>query len=334
MQIADLSDSFIAEWKPLFPKGKLVTASVLRYVIGSLDKDPWAANINGVMAGPLCVSVFKQCQRRVAADRPELAAKRDRPDAGRVGDLGDDRRGPAARGPCAQGRAVWCLCRARPLAPLWPVPHLRGTIPLFSKGRVGLFLSVSKPFFASVCVETRQVSDARVTPEELAQLYTEGDRVRVVVIKAEPEQKRLSLGMKQSYFDVEEEGETTTPAAMDTDEPALENEDDEDDADAGDDADDDNDEAEQEETAMEVDLPAARKASSTKAVPLRVTPLAVAAGFDWGGSNNSSSGKASAAKTSSADLESPDEASDNDDDDSGDSTEKRSSAGRDERRAA
>jgi rRNA biogenesis protein RRP5 len=40
--------------------------------------------------------------------------------------------------------------------------------------------------------------------QDVARLYSEGDPVRVVVLDIDLEKKRLSLGLKQSYFDADD----------------------------------------------------------------------------------------------------------------------------------
>ena len=145
-----------------------------------------------------------------------------------------------------------------------------------------------------------------MTPEELPQLYAEGDRVRVVVLNVDVERKRMSLGMKQSYFDASEEVDAGEPDdandedAVAASEDADEDEDEKDAEDAATAGDSDMD-----EDAMEVAGTVTARANGRPANGAKpLAPLAVpAAGFDWG----------MRVTPSSAALDSPDE----DEDDAG-----------------
>jgi len=157
------------------------------------------------------------------------------------------------------------------------------------------------------------VSDVRVTEEELNQLYTEGDRVRVVVLDVNVDNKRLSLGMKQSYFDEDEAAQGAEGMDVDGDEDATS---DEAEAEA---ADSDKAMSEDDEDA-EVGQPAAPKAglpvaSAANGRPLQ--PLSVAVDFDWAAPG----AVGGASSHDDAGIESPDE--DSDDDNEGDSASAR-----------
>jgi len=166
----------------------------------------------------------------------------------------------------------------------------------------------------------------RVTEEELNQLYSEGDRVRVVVLDVDVDNKRLSLGMKQSYFEEEEEEEEEDEAVQAAEGMDVDSAEEDDAEGAASDEDEaaeaaDNDAAMSEDAEdAEVGQPAAPKtgapvAAAANGRPLQ--PLSVAVDFDWAAPG----GAGGASRHDDAGIESPDE--DSDDDDEGDSASAR-----------
>ncbi len=74
--------------------------------------------------------------------------------------------------------------------------------------KYGVFIRLKNSTLSGLC-HVSEVVEARVA--DLTTHYTQGDHVRAVILKLDADKKRISLGLKQSYFadehvDVEEDG--------------------------------------------------------------------------------------------------------------------------------
>ncbi|KAJ3175830.1 rRNA biogenesis protein rrp5 [Geranomyces variabilis] len=82
----------------------------------------------------------------------------------------------------------------------------------------GVFVKLANSTLTGLCHKT-QVSDTEV--QNLDQIYSVGDAVKVIVLKVDRKEKKFSLGLKASYFDendaVEEDEEAADEDAMDVD---------------------------------------------------------------------------------------------------------------------
>ena len=79
----------------------------------------------------------------------------------------------------------------------------------------GIFLSIQKSSCVGLCHRT-EVADERV--KDLSSKYAPGDFVRAVVLKLNPQKKQISLSMKASHFDGEDDQEDAAPQAEEMDE--------------------------------------------------------------------------------------------------------------------
>ena len=141
----------------------------------------------------------------------------------------------------------------------------------------GVFVKLDGTFNISGLCHQSQISDNDIS--DLQQLFGEGDRVKVKVLKINPEKKQLSLGMKASYFtedvpmeDAEEEEEAENEVE--------EEEEDDDDDDEEDDDEDEDDVNEVNEELMEVDDSDEEEESDDNEEPETAQGLSTN-GFDW-----------------------------------------------------
>lgn len=146
----------------------------------------------------------------------------------------------------------------------------------------GAFILVDNSHNVSGLCHRSEIAETRV--EDVKKLYNEGDAVKAIVLKVEPEKRRISFGLKASYFeddsdnDDEEDSEGGVDVDGDEDENAeLDEDEDANEADAGeilDDASDQNDQAEGSEDTDMIDA------------PISAPQGLDAGGFDWSGNAN------------------------------------------------
>ncbi|KAJ3286606.1 hypothetical protein HK104_008958, partial [Borealophlyctis nickersoniae] len=120
----------------------------------------------------------------------------------------------------------------------------------------GVFIHIQNSSIRGLCHVT-QLSDTPVT--KIDKLYSVGDPVKAYIIKVDPEKKKVSFGLKASYFedkDIEDEDEEMEEAAEDDDVEEDGNEDAEmeDAAEENDDDDDEAAEGEEEESEDEMGM--------------------------------------------------------------------------------
>jgi len=77
----------------------------------------------------------------------------------------------------------------------------------------GAFIVIDNSHNVSGLCHRSEIAEQRV--EDVRKLYTEGDAVKAVVLKIEPEKRRISFGLKASYFDNTSEGDSDSQAAGD-----------------------------------------------------------------------------------------------------------------------
>lgn len=105
----------------------------------------------------------------------------------------------------------------------------------------GVFVKLNGTFNVSGLCHKTEVSDNTV--EDLSKLFGEGDRVKVKILKTNPEKNQLSLGMKASYFTEDTEMEDAEGSPVEDNEESEEEEEEEaSESDNMDEDDDDNDE--------------------------------------------------------------------------------------------
>ncbi|KAJ3056513.1 Protein RRP5 [Rhizophlyctis rosea] len=144
VQISELSDAFIKDWKTAFRKGQLVKGRVL-----SVDQEK---------------------------GQVELSLKNSVVDPSSVGDK-------------------------ITFADLAPGKKVKGTIKKIES--FGVFIQLQNSSISGLC-HASELSDTFVDPTKIEKLYSVGDSVKAVVLRVSPEKKKVSLGLKASYFDDED----------------------------------------------------------------------------------------------------------------------------------
>ena len=163
VKIAELSDSFIKDWKTAFSAGQLVRGRIM-------SVDP-------------------------SSSRIEMSLKQSVVDPDTSG-----------------ARVVF--------SDLTEGMKIKGSIKAIET--YGVFIQLSNSDISGLC-HVSELADVPV--KKIDKLYSVGDPVKVVILKIDAEKKRLSLGLKASYFDdmdVEEESDeepSSESDAMEVDEP-------------------------------------------------------------------------------------------------------------------
>lgn len=132
----------------------------------------------------------------------------------------------------------------------------------------GVFVKLNNTLNVTGLAHRSQIADSQV--DDLSALFGEGDKVKAIVLKTNPEKKQVSLGLKASYFKKEvEENQEVEDVEM---EDVAENESEEDEIIA--DVDYDN------ESELEAE-PEKEATSQSSKVPVTNDGLSLSTGFDW-----------------------------------------------------
>ncbi|PWN54434.1 nucleic acid-binding protein [Violaceomyces palustris] len=256
VQIRELFDNFVKDWKPRFVKGQVVEGTVLE-----IDAEQ----------GKVELSLKKE----PGVGRRSNEKKAKKPDQMTVNDF---KKGDKVKG------------------------FIRGI------SEFGVFVQIEGTDVSGLCHKS-QISDN--TEVDALKAFHIGDRVRAIVIDVQSEKKKISFGLKPSYFDAEdfeESDDEVDDEGDDVEEKEEEDEDEEEDeilienGEGGDDEDDDDEDedmldeeadgSDSEGDFLELDDQASvseeEKVKSTKSGPASsssskplVPALALAGGFSW-----------------------------------------------------